>query len=109
MVEAGIGFAILDPVAAFPFRNSSIWFARFEPRVTFRFCAYWLEGREARFDRAALTRLMSERCRDLDRLCLSAAPGEAAPGAGPTPIIGVAAAKNPRPRPAVAASPGDRR
>lgn len=109
MVEAGIGFAILDPVAAFPFRNSRIWFARFEPRVTFRFCAYWLEGREARFDRAALTRLMTERCRNLDRLCLSAAPGEPSSGIGRTPVIGVAVGKTPRPRPAVSALPGDRR
>jgi DNA-binding transcriptional LysR family regulator len=109
MVEAGIGFAILDPVAAFPFRNSGIWFARFEPRVTFRFCAYWLEGREARFDRAALTRLVTERCHELDRLCLSTPPGDAATRAAPAPPIVAAAAKSPRPRPGVVASPGYRR
>jgi DNA-binding transcriptional LysR family regulator len=109
MVEAGIGFAILDPVAAFPFRNSGIWFARFEPRVTFRFCAYWLEGREARFDREALARLVTERCRELDRLCLSIAPGDVATLAAAVPPIGAASAKSPRPRPAVAVSPGYRR
>jgi DNA-binding transcriptional LysR family regulator len=74
MVEAGVGFALLDPVAAYPFRNSRIWFARFEPRVTFRFFAYWLEGRSLKFDRAALIELARQRCQEIDRVCISGAP-----------------------------------
>jgi len=105
MVEAGIGFAILDPVAAFPFRNSDIWFARFEPHITFRFCAYWLDGREARFDRVALTRLVAARCRDLDQLCLSTPRAGALPSAGATPVNDAAAGRRVQPAPVTSASP----
>jgi DNA-binding transcriptional LysR family regulator len=71
MVEAGVGFALLDPVAAYPFRASSIWFARFVPRVTFRFFLYWLEGRSLKFDVAKLIDFARERCGEIDRVCVS--------------------------------------
>jgi DNA-binding transcriptional LysR family regulator len=71
MVEAGVGFALLDPVAAYPFRDSTIWFARFEPRVTFRFFVYWLEGRGLKFDLASIIGLARRRCEEVDRLCIS--------------------------------------
>jgi DNA-binding transcriptional LysR family regulator len=54
MVEAGVGFALLDPVAAYPFRDSSILFKRFEPEIPFVFSAYWRETEQAEFDRALL-------------------------------------------------------
>jgi DNA-binding transcriptional LysR family regulator len=54
MVEAGVGFALLDPVAAYPFRDSSILFKRFEPVIPFVFSAYWRESEQAEFDRALL-------------------------------------------------------
>lgn len=73
MVEAGVGFALLDPVAAYPFRNSSIWFARFEPRVTFRFFIYWLEGRNLKFDLVKMIDLARRRCAEIDRTCISEA------------------------------------
>jgi DNA-binding transcriptional LysR family regulator len=65
MVEAGIGFALLDPVAAFPFRNSSILFKRFEPALSFTFCAYWREPEQLDFDRDYLLRRSRE---ELDRI-----------------------------------------
>jgi DNA-binding transcriptional LysR family regulator len=71
MVESGIGFALLDPVAAYPFRNSKIWFARFEPRITFRFFIYWLEGRNLKFDIARMIELAQRRCGEIDRMCMS--------------------------------------
>ena len=54
MVEAGVGFALLDPVAAYPFRDSAIVFKRFEPMIPFVFSAYWRETEKAEFDRALL-------------------------------------------------------
>ena len=72
MVEAGVGFALLDPVAAYPFRNSTIWFARFEPRITFRFFAYRLDGRMLKFDISRIIELARRRCGAVDRVCTSA-------------------------------------
>jgi DNA-binding transcriptional LysR family regulator len=54
MVESGVGFALLDPVAAYPFRDSSILFKRFEPVIPFIFSAYWRETERAEFDRTLL-------------------------------------------------------
>jgi DNA-binding transcriptional LysR family regulator len=71
MVEAGVGFALLDPVAAYPFRNSTLWFARFEPRITFRFFAYRLEGRTLKFDIGRMIDLARRRCSEIDSVCLS--------------------------------------
>jgi DNA-binding transcriptional LysR family regulator len=61
MVEAGIGFTLLDPVAAFPFRNSSIIVKPFEPPIRFEFRAYWLEARKPAFDRARILALARQR------------------------------------------------
>ena len=72
MVEAGVGFALLDPVAAYPFRNSTIWFAQFEPRITFRFFAYRLDGRMLKFDISRIFELARRRCGAVDRVCTSA-------------------------------------
>ncbi len=73
MVEAGLGFALLDPVAAYPFRQSRIWFARFEPCITFRFFAYWLGGKKHRFDPLSLYDLARQRCFEINRVCISRA------------------------------------
>lgn len=48
MVEAGIGVSLLDPVAAYPFRDSKIVFKRFLPSAPFIFCAYWIEASETK-------------------------------------------------------------
>jgi DNA-binding transcriptional LysR family regulator len=65
MVEAGVGFALLDPVAAHPFRNSSILFKRYEPAIAFVFCAYWRETEQAEYDRVLLLKIAR---RELSRI-----------------------------------------
>jgi DNA-binding transcriptional LysR family regulator len=65
MVEAGIGFTLLDPVAAFPFRKSSIVFKPFEPPILFEFRAYWLEARKPAFDRARILALARQRMSEI--------------------------------------------
>jgi DNA-binding transcriptional LysR family regulator len=65
MVEAGIGFTLLDPVAAFPFRNSSIIFKPFEPPILFEFRAYWLEARKPAFDRSRILVLARQRMAEI--------------------------------------------
>lgn len=57
MVEAGIGFTILDPVSAFPFRELHIIVKPFAPDILFAFCAYWLPARRLSFDRPRLLKL----------------------------------------------------
>lgn len=57
MVEAGIGFTILDPVSAFPFRGSRVIVKPFAPDILFTFCAYWLPARKLPFDRPRLLKL----------------------------------------------------
>jgi DNA-binding transcriptional LysR family regulator len=58
MVAAGLGFALLDPVAALPFRNSSIVFKPFEPAIPFMFSAYWREAGQPEFDRDSLVGML---------------------------------------------------
>jgi DNA-binding transcriptional LysR family regulator len=65
MVEAGVGFTLLDPVAAFPFRNSSIIFKPFEPPILFEFRAYWLEARKPIFDRTRVLALARQRMAEI--------------------------------------------
>lgn len=57
MVEAGIGFAILDPVSAFPFRSARIVIRPFVPETLFTFRAYWLTARKPSFDRARVVQI----------------------------------------------------
>jgi len=65
MVETGIGFTLLDPVAAFPFRDSSIIFKPFEPPILFEFRAYWLEARKPVFDRTRVLALARQRMAEI--------------------------------------------
>jgi DNA-binding transcriptional LysR family regulator len=51
LVAAGVGFTLLDPVAAYPFRSAGIHFKRFEPAIPFTFCGYWREAEQPPFDR----------------------------------------------------------
>ncbi|MCR6671870.1 LysR substrate-binding domain-containing protein [Devosia ginsengisoli] len=74
MVEEGLGFAILDPIAAHPFRRSGIWFARLEPAVSFEFCAYWTEGHAPGFNRERLVQFARERCAEIADALLPPAP-----------------------------------
>ena len=68
MVEAGLGFALLDPVAGMPFRNSSIVFKRFEPAIPFVFSAYWPESDAPHFDRKTLLQVAREEFLAVSRL-----------------------------------------
>jgi DNA-binding transcriptional LysR family regulator len=65
MVEAGIGFTLLDPVAAFPFRNSTIIFKPFEPSILFEFRGYWLDARQPTFDRSLVWEFARERISEI--------------------------------------------
>lgn len=61
MVEAGLGFTLLDPVAAYPFRNGSIVFKPFDPPIMFEFRAYWLASRHCAFDRVKVLEIARQR------------------------------------------------
>lgn len=50
LVEAGNGFAILDPISTHLFRNSGIIFRPFVPEVHLSFYAYWVQDRQASFE-----------------------------------------------------------
>jgi DNA-binding transcriptional LysR family regulator len=58
MVAAGLGFALLDPVASMPFRDSSVVFTRFEPAIPFVFSAYWRETEQPEYDRKSLLKIL---------------------------------------------------
>jgi DNA-binding transcriptional LysR family regulator len=54
MVEAGVGIALVDHLAAFMFRKSSVAFRRFEPPIPMSFFCYWLSDRKPHYKRDAL-------------------------------------------------------
>ncbi|MGF7137179.1 DNA-binding transcriptional LysR family regulator [Paraburkholderia sp. EB58] len=60
MVEAGIGFAILDPISAHLFRNSSIVFRTFMPELYLNLWAYWVPGRQSAFEQENFIRLVHD-------------------------------------------------
>ncbi len=57
MVGAGIGFTLLDPVAATLLRPEGVAVRRFEPALALRFRACWLDATPERFDRVRLAAL----------------------------------------------------
>ncbi|MEM9222904.1 MAG: LysR substrate-binding domain-containing protein [Pseudomonadota bacterium] len=61
MVEAGVGYALLDPVTAFLNRTSDIIVRRFTPRVSYTLRAYWPSSGEPHFDRDLFLDLVRER------------------------------------------------
>ncbi|MCB2055395.1 MAG: LysR family transcriptional regulator [Geminicoccaceae bacterium] len=61
MVEAGIGYTLLDPITAFIFRGSEIVVRPFQPRIPFVIRAYWSETEDASFDRAYFVDLTKKR------------------------------------------------
>jgi DNA-binding transcriptional LysR family regulator len=60
MVEAGIGFAILDPISAHIFRNSSIVFRKLTPELYLNLWAYWVPGRQSAFEQENFIRLVHD-------------------------------------------------
>lgn len=58
MVEAGVGFTLLDPITAHIFRNTRLISRRFAPSIRFTIRAYWSTESEAQFDRAAFIGFM---------------------------------------------------
>ncbi|MBB1598472.1 LysR substrate-binding domain-containing protein [Variovorax sp. UMC13] len=78
MVEAGVGFTLLDPVAAQPFRHSRIVFKRFEPSIPIVFCAYWVEAHRSGVEREPLLALLRER---MEAIAAEFPEGAAAPAA----------------------------
>lgn len=60
MVRAGIGFTLLDPVAATLLQPAGVALRRFEPALTLRFRACWLDATPQRFDLARLVALARE-------------------------------------------------
>lgn len=61
MVEAGVGYTLLDPVTAFLSRGSRIVVRRFEPSVGYTLRAYWPSSEEPHFDRPRFLDLVRER------------------------------------------------
>lgn len=70
MVQCGMGFAILDPLSTYLFRDSGVLLRRFEPEISLNVYAFWLDERPASFDRdrflADVKSAVSERMVALD-------------------------------------------
>jgi DNA-binding transcriptional LysR family regulator len=58
MVEAGIGFTILDPISAYHYRHGTIARRVFEPETTLNLWAYWVPGRQETFGQAEFLKLV---------------------------------------------------
>lgn len=65
MVEAGLGFTLLDPITAHICRNTAVVTRRFDPNVKFTIRAYWPMGRETHFDRAAFIGFVKARAAEI--------------------------------------------
>lgn len=65
MVEAGLGFTLLDPISSYIYRHSSVQVRPFRPAVQNTVRAYWQADEEDHFDRAFFLNLMRERAADI--------------------------------------------
>jgi DNA-binding transcriptional LysR family regulator len=65
MVEAGIGFTILDPISAYLYRHGTIVRRPFEPEVTLNIEAYWAPGRQETFGQAEFLALVENSVRQI--------------------------------------------
>ena len=65
MVEAGVGYTLLDPVTAYIYRASGIAVRAFAPKVSYTLRAYWPEAEEPHFDRARFTELVKARTAEI--------------------------------------------
>lgn len=68
MVEAGLGYTLLDPITAHIFRNSPIVMRRFESEFSFTLRAYLPDIPESHFDRDCLVALATIRAAEIGRL-----------------------------------------
>lgn len=68
MVQAGNGFAILDPISAQPFRSSGIHIVAFEPALHLDVCAYTARGRAPAFDDARFIAIVQDVAQQLQAI-----------------------------------------
>lgn len=66
MVEAGIGIALVDHLAAFMYRKSSVEFRRFKPAIPISFFCYWLSDRKPHYKRDVLIELIKKIALELE-------------------------------------------
>jgi DNA-binding transcriptional LysR family regulator len=69
MVEAGIGFTLLDPIQAHLFRHSSVAMRPFTPAVERGLWAYWVQSQEADRQRRRIVELAKQFCEETLSAC----------------------------------------
>ena len=65
LVQAGVGYTLLDPVTAHIYRHSGVAIRAFAPKISYTLRAYWPDTEEPHFDRGRFTELVKERAAEI--------------------------------------------